>query len=259
MKRYAVLLSAVALLACFCGKGEPALKLEPLEWVEETSHYVVTVEGEVAGTSFTTVIPRTHEDKPILEIASMTEVGSESGSTRDSSWLVVRQEDLKPVHAFRTVETEGGNLWSETSYSDEEAGVQAMTPVGAKSIDLPLETRTFDNDEVTTLLRVLRLEEQEDVEMEVVVGLAGAVIPVTLTLMGDEVITVPAGVLETRRIQMGIAGQFVDLWYEQAGRRRLVRYEAPGSELVMELTEKAVPDEAGQPSELGTKPPRTGR
>jgi len=259
MKRYAVLLCSVSLLACFCGKGEPALKLETLEWNEETSHYVVTVEGEVAGTSFTTIVPRTHEDRPILEIASMTEVGSESGSTRDSSWLVVRREDLKPVHAFRTVATEGGNLWSETSYSDEEAAVQAMTPVGAKSIELPLEKRTFDNDEVTTLLRALQLDEEEDVEMEVVVGLAGAVIPVSLTLMGNEVITVPAGVFETRRIQMGIAGQFVDLWYEQAGRRRLVRYEAPGSQLVMELTETPVPNPSGEPSNAESKPPRTGR
>ena len=80
----------------------------------------------------------------------------------------------------------------------------------------------------------------EPFEFHIVVGFAGARIPASATLTGTETITVPAGTFECRRVRFAVAGQDVDIWYETAGLRRMVRYTAPVADLVMELAVSTV-------------------
>jgi hypothetical protein len=258
MKNFVLACLLLLLIAPACRKAEPGLKLAPPAWLPETLHYRVSLAGQPSGTSVQVVNPTTADATPMLELSQLTVVGDEQGSTRDSSWLLVRQAGLRPVHAFRTVQTGDDVLWSEVTYTDKLAGVQAMTPMGQKAIDLEIGPTDFDNDQLTTLLRALEVGADKDVDLGLVVGLVGSDIPVTVSLMGTETVMVPAGAIEARRLQLGIAGQVVDLWFETAGRKRMVRYEAPGSELVMELTPAPVPGETPDPGSA-EKPPRTGR
>ena len=62
--------------------------------------------------------------------------------------------------------------------------------------------------------------------------------------MTDQQIAVPAGTFDCNRVVMNIGPHVVQVWYEKAGARRMVRYEQPGTGMVMEL----LPDDSGKPA-----------
>lgn len=259
MKYFVLASLLVLLIAPACRKpAEPGLKLAPPAWQPETLRYEVTIEGEPAGTSVHVITPAEAESGPVLELSQFTTVTTEDGENRDSTWMLMRQADLKPVHAFRQIQNPDGVLWSEVTYGDTLANVQAMTPMGAREIELPTTDRDFDNDQLTTLLRALDVAPGDSVELSLVVGLIGAQIPVLVSAAGPETVVIRAGSFEARRYELTVADQAVDLWYETGGRRRMLRYHVPGSDLSLELLPAPDPAEAEAPASAD-KPPRTGR
>jgi hypothetical protein len=259
MKNSVLACLLVLLIAPACRKAaEPGLTLAPPAWQPETLRYEVTIGGEPAGFSVHIINPVDAESVPALELSQLTTVTTEDGDNRDSTWLLMRRADLKPLHAFRTIENADGTLWSEVSYGDTLASVQAMTPMGAREIELPLTDRDFDNDQLTTLLRALEIAPDDSVELSLVVGLIGAQVPVLVMSTGAETVVVRAGTFEARHIELGIAEQSVDLWYETGGRKRMLRYHVPGSDLALELLPATDPAEAEAPASAD-KPQRTGR
>ncbi|MBN2538000.1 DUF3108 domain-containing protein [candidate division WOR-3 bacterium] len=258
MKYFVFACLLLLLISPACRKAETGLRLSPPDWQPETLRYVVLSEGEPVGSAIQYISPTTTESGAMLEFTQVTATGTGDEQARDSSWLLFRADNLRPVHSFRTVTSGDNALWSEVSYSNDQAAIQAMTPMGARAIDLDITPTDFDNDQLTTLLRALEVGPQDSIKLGVVVGLVGSDIDVTVNRVGLETVTVPAGSFETRRLQLDIAGQVVDLWYETGGRRRLVRYEAPGGVMVMELAPAPAPEEAPAPPP-GDKPPRTGR
>ncbi len=262
MKKALAVVFGTALLAAFCTKEQaPGLKLSPPEWTDnEVTHYQVLVQGEPSGFHTLTLNLGKSDGIETIELTALTEVTAPTGEkTRDSSWLRMRRDNLRPICSMRALVAGAQTLGSEITYTKDKASIKAMTPMGDKSLDIPVGPTDFDNDQVTTLLRAVVLKPDEEMELKVVVGLGGTTVPVKVKTLGTDKVTVPAGEFECNKLQMSLAGQTLNIWYETAGQKRMVKYEAAGAALMMELmpepTETAEQEE--QPEQ--EKPRRTGR
>jgi|GEM_PF-1312588 len=237
MKRTLSVILGASLLITFCNKGKaPGLKLAPPEWTDnEINHYRILAQGKQIGSHILSMKLGKSDNIETIELNSWTHVKSKAGESQDSSWLVVRRDNLRPIHGFRALQTGGQNLRAEVIYKKDKASIKAKTPIGDKLLDIPIGPTYFDNDEMTTLLRALVLKTDGETKLDVVVGLGGSSAPVRLKMMGTEKLEHQAGSFECNKLQMNLAGQTINLWYEKTGMKRLVRYEAPSSGLVMEL------------------------
>ncbi|MEO0076373.1 MAG: DUF3108 domain-containing protein, partial [candidate division WOR-3 bacterium] len=124
---------------------------------------------------------------------------------------------------------------STINYTKSNASIKMSTPMGEKSLDLPITANHYDNDEVTTLLRAVDLKQNEEQEINVVSGLAGSVIPIKIKALGTEKLTVPAGEFECNKYQLNLVGRQLNLWYEKTDARRMIKYLDVASNMAMEL------------------------
>ncbi len=178
---------------------------------------------------------------PALWISSLTALQSPSGLISDSAVVVARRADLLPLRSRRAVTVSPGTARSTVVYSGGRAAISAVRPDDEKTVSLRVDRRTFDNDQLTTLLRVLSVPPDSTVELSALSGVATISIPVRVRSLPDERAVVPAGDFVCRRLRMNLLGRDVDLWYEPDGARRLVRYLDPAARLVMELLPVSLP------------------
>ncbi|MFO7639540.1 MAG: DUF3108 domain-containing protein [bacterium] len=242
MKR--ALLPVVLLLAlagCPTPEVPAGLSLDQPDWAEsEISQYSVVVDEDTVGQHIVQLHRVEFESVPALNLVIETLSGDEGTVSHDSAWVMLRLADLRPIRSSRSISNPEFTASIEVSYSRDSARVSALTPAGPESGAIPLEPLDYDNDQVTQLVRALPLEPDTALTFGVVIGIIGDKTPAELRLVGTETVTVPAGTFDCRRVQLTIAGQQVDIWYETEGLRRMVRYAAPVADLVMELTASVV-------------------
>lgn len=237
MKKLLLLCFVVTLLLVGCGEKEtPGLKLNPPDWARnETSRYEVLLAGEPSGEHVLQLDRTVFEGVEVLQLVARTRVTIPGAETTDSTWLVMHRDNLRPIRSVRSIVSGMGNLNADVLYSKDQARVMAMTTDGEQTADVPISPFDFDNEQITTLLRALPLKLNVITGFNSLVGIGGAVIPVEAVLLDTQTITVPAGEFKCNHIQVTIAGQNLELWYETDGTRRMIRYAVAASELVMEL------------------------
>lgn len=237
-----ILLPAVLILALAgCPKTGVEPRLDPPDWAKtEISQYRIVTAGDTVGDHIIQLHRVEHDGGPALSITSETMAGAAGQETHDSAWVLVWLPDLRPIHSARRISNPEMDMAFELVYGHEQVRTTALSPSGPKDLVLPVGPLDFDNEQVTTLIRALPLAPGEPFEFNVIIGAVGMKVPAELALVGIESVEVPVGAFECRRVRLTIAGQNVDIWYELAGPRRLVRYEAPVAELVMELVASVV-------------------
>lgn len=239
MKRALTITVCLILFYTFCAKKPaPGLKLKAPNWLDnEINHYQVIVEDKPAGSYELTIRLGQKNNDSTLELTALTYVKTLAGETKDSTLLILYRNNLKPFKTEKVLTTMGTTLSSEINYTKDNAAIKAKTPMGDKSVTLPVGINHYDNDEITTLLRAIDLKLNEEIELGVVVGLGGTSVPVKVKSLAFETITVPAGEFDCNKYQMSLAGRTIVVWYEKGGRKRLVKYSDPQSNMKMELME----------------------
>jgi hypothetical protein len=250
MKKLLLLCFVAALLLVGCGEKEsPGLKLDPPDWARsETSRYQVLLAGEPSGEHVLQLDRTVFGSVKVLQLVAQTRVTIPGAETTDSTWLVMHQDNLRPIRSVRSIVSGMGNLGADVLYSKSQARVIALTTDGEQTADVPISPFDFDNEQITTLLRALPLKLNVITGFNSLVGIGGAVIPVEAVLLDTQTITVPAGEFECNHIQVTIAGQNLGLWYEIGGTRRMIRYAVAASELVMELLAPVTPEPEPEPT-----------
>jgi len=232
---------AVLLAVAGCPKPAAGPELDPPEWAAtEITQLRVIAGGDTVGDHIIQLHRVEHDGVPALNIITETMAGTADHITHDSAWVLVRLPNLRPVHSARRISNPEMDMTFELVYGREQVRVTALGPDGPEGLDLPFGPLDFDNEQVTTLIRALPLEPDEPFGFNIIIGAVGMKVPAELELIGNETVEVPVGTFECRRVRLTIAGQSVDIWYELDGLRRLVRYEAPVAELVMELVASVV-------------------
>uniref|UniRef100_A0A7C6A8I8 DUF3108 domain-containing protein n=1 Tax=candidate division WOR-3 bacterium TaxID=2052148 RepID=A0A7C6A8I8_UNCW3 len=237
MKKLAMVIFSLILLCTFCAKkGGPGLKLVMPNWPDnEINQYQVLVGTEPVGSYLLGIRLGEIEEKPTIELTALTYVKSMAGETKDSTHLVLYQNNLKPIKSEKILTTMGTMLSSTINYTKDKVFIKAKTPMGEKSVDIPFGINHYDNDEITTLLRAVELKPNEEMELGAVTGLGGTSVPIKVKALAMEKLTVPAGEFECNKYQMSLAGRMIEVFYEKTGMKRMVKYSDPQSNMTMEL------------------------
>ena len=245
MKKTLFVIFSLILLGVFCAKQEaPGIRLSPPKWTDnEVNQYQVLVGGQPSGSYIMSIRLSQIGADSTIELSALTYIKVASGETRDSSWMVLRRDNLRPIKSVKVLNTHGVTLSSEVTYSRDKAAIKAKIPSGEKSVDIPIGINHFDNDEITTLLRALELKPDEEKELNTVTGLGGTSIPVKIKITGEEKLTVPAGEFECNKYQMTLAGRAIEVFYEKTGMKRMVKYHDTVANMIMELVPRGAAEE----------------
>ncbi|MEO0076646.1 MAG: hypothetical protein ABIK19_03140, partial [candidate division WOR-3 bacterium] len=158
-----ILLAVVLLLLaslCCAKKEKPGLKLIALNWADnEVCQYQVLIADQVSGTYKTIIKLAKIDEVPVIELNAITDVKSVVGEAQDIATVTFRRDNLQPISANREMTSKGTKYSSTINYTKSNASIKMSTPMGEKSLDLPITANHYDNDEVTTLLRAVDLKQ----------------------------------------------------------------------------------------------------
>ncbi|MEO0074940.1 MAG: DUF3108 domain-containing protein [candidate division WOR-3 bacterium] len=234
MKQILSVVIAISLITISCSKKQaPTLQLSPHSW-DETNKYQIYLDTALVGTH-RLIYRSLSEPEPLIELQSISEIKHATAISRDSTILLLRQHNLKPIFSSKTLLTGGALMTSEVKYNNNKATIKAHLPHGEKSIDIPINANTYDNDQITTILRAINLNSNEEKEITVVIGLSGTTIPMKIKLVGDEKVKVPAGEFECHKYLLSFLGREVYIWYEKTSAIRMIKYFDSTMKMTMEL------------------------
>jgi len=238
------------LAAMTCGRTDfqarIALEVPPIP-DGEVSHYRVLARSDAIGT-YTTLVRHDwlgDDEMPVFGIAVVMRTMTGQVPTTDSSVVLVKRTNLSPRSSFRFIRTGAALSTTAANYSDKSVAVSSYLAGEEKQRLLPVTARTFDIDELTFLGRALRFDKSKPIKIKVVNPMGpppgGGVFDAEFELKGDEMVTVPAGSFDCRKLLLRLMDEQkaalaeIELWYEKYGTGRLIKYRAEGSGLTIEL------------------------
>jgi hypothetical protein len=206
----------------------------------EATAYRIVEDGKPTGIMVVITSRDEFRDERALRIDLLARSETDSGVTTDSSVLYVTRDSMAPITTFRFVRVNGRLAFtSAANYLPDSVAVTAYTQDQQSQKMLPANRRTYDIDELTSLGRAIQFTPGRTGAIRIInpagPPFGGALIDVKVSPGGEEPIDVPAGTFDCYKLVVNLGPQQVNLWYEKAASRRMVRYEAPGSRLVMEL------------------------
>jgi hypothetical protein len=232
------------LAAMTCGRTDfqarLALEIPPIP-DGEVCNYRVLARNDSVG-SYTTLVRHDwlgDEELPVFGLMVVMRIATGKVATTDSSVVLVRRNNLLPRSSFRFIRTGAALSTTAANYSDKSVAVSSYIAGEEKQRLLPVSTRTFDIDQLTFLGRSLKFDKNKPVKITVINTMGppagGGVLDAEFTLLGDEMVTVPAGTYDCRRVMLKAMGAEIELCYEKYGTGRLVRYRAEGAGMTIEL------------------------
>lgn len=234
MKQSICIVLSVLIITLNCGKKEvPSIKLSAGNW-NEINQYRLMIDTAIVG-SYKLIYKSISEPESVIEIQAVTEIKQAASISQDSVVLLLRPNNLKPISSSKTLSTSGTIIKSEIKYHNKKASIKARLPQGEKSIDIPININTYDNDQVTTILRAIELNPNDEREINVVIGLSGTTVPLKIKLVGEDKIKVPAGEFDCNKYNLSVVGRNIDIWYEKALTKRMVKYADAQTNMIMEL------------------------
>ncbi|MFO7675726.1 MAG: DUF3108 domain-containing protein [bacterium] len=236
----------LVVLAAGCGTRDltekVSVSLPPVADGEVSTYRIVTPAGE-AGTLVTAVHHDWHEKTPVYRLTVTARTLTGAVETTDSSLVVMRQVDLRPVVSYRFIRTGGALLTTAANYGEGSIAVSTWMHTGQEHQRLlPTDVRSFDTDQLTFLGRALRPRPGRPVKLTVIEPLGpppgGNLRPGEFEALPDEEVTVPAGRFDCRKLALTVGDSRLELWYEKSGAGRLVRYSAVGTDIILELLDE---------------------
>ncbi len=218
---WAFTLLVAGILAVACSQAQPSAKLEvKVPWPDrELTQYVIT-DGKGAEVGAGELEVSKEDDRYLLRH------NYRLGAVVDAIAMRVRADDLKPLSEQRLITTDQGVTEIRTSYEGAKLSIYAKTPDGKEqsaTIDVPEDA--YDNSEALFLWRALPFQQGYKVSYTNIVA-ANALKPrVTITVVGQEKISVPAGEFEAWHLELEAAGQKQQLWYAVAAPHYLLKYD----------------------------------
>lgn len=234
--------------ACMCGKkdfGEKlSLSLPPVA-DGEFATFRVMANGDSIGTMSTLFAFDYLRDIPAYVQVIITRTRAGNVETVDSSVVYMGRNHLNPLSSFRFIRKGENLVTAAANYGEKSIAVSTYGMQGEKQRLLPFDAKTYDTDQLTLIGRALKPEPGKPARLNIASSMGppagGTVMGGEFEFLGDEVVTVPAGTFDCRRLGLTVGESQVELWYERSGTGKLVRYRSP--QVSMELLPSA-PGEA---------------
>jgi len=204
-----------------------------------TFAYRVTFQGNQIGASSHAIERATEGDKAVVRLTASTGIG---GMVQENDTLTLDAASLAPIHV-RQGGSRGGQA---SSLSLDYAGAHVLghvhvpRPDGVRdaNVDTTLAAGTLDVNQVTASLLALPLAAGGRWTVLVYDASEGGVRPLSLSVAGEDSVTVPAGTFTCWKVEM--TGEQIPFafYVTKAAPYLLVKYEFVGQPVAFELTAK---------------------
>jgi hypothetical protein len=226
--RQALLLFVAPILLLAC-TSEPDVDTSdivteiPWQSGERLEYRLVEDDGDQVGTGTLTV----------SQSGSNFELGAhfESDISDDTSKVIVRSQDLKPVSSRREIVTEDDTELIEVTYTDQGAVIKQ----GDKQSGMSVPEHSYDNDSSLWLWRTIDFKENYESAYITLITNRRSRQTVVLEVTGKESVRVPAGTFDAWRLEIRTANARQVAWIADTPRRTLVKYDNDRN-LIFELT-----------------------
>ncbi len=226
--RQALLLFVAPILLLAC-TSEPDVDTSnivteiPWQSGERLEYRLVEDDGDQVGTGTLTV----------SQSGSNFEIGAhfESDISDDTSKVIVRSQDLKPVSSRREIVTEDDTELIEVTYTDQGAVIKQ----GDKQSGMSVPEHSYDNDSSLWLWRTIDFKENYESAYITLITNRRSRQTVVLEVTGKESVRVPAGTFDAWRLEIRTANARQVAWIADTPRRTLVKYDNDRN-LIFELT-----------------------
>jgi hypothetical protein len=146
----------------------------------------------------------------------------------------VDPQTLKPLVTTEEVTGSPNNYSLTGTYADNKLAITAKTSQGDKSITIDVPADAYDNNSLLPILRGIPFSDGYAASFTNIVPANAAQVKVTLTVPGQESVTVPAGTFDTYKVVMEFnGGQPQTAWYEVASPHRLIKYDNGTTQFVL--------------------------
>jgi hypothetical protein len=239
--RILTILAALFVVLASCGRTDvgKALTIEPPPVEYEASQYALTVRGQAAGTYLMLVRRGDYDERPAFRLDLVARTGTGEAEAVDSSVVFLSRDGLVPLTTFRFLRAGTRFITTAANYKTEAVAVATYSTQGETQKLFPFGPGHYDSDQLTFLGRAFTLPEKMTREITVINPMGppfgGNYYKARVTGAGSEVVQVPAGRFECSRLTFQLPTHSIDVWYEQAGFRRVIRYEDPSSGTTIEL------------------------
>jgi hypothetical protein len=229
------------LLLAACGLSDEPLPTQDIvvsiPWTvgEETSYTILDDDDEVLGTG----VLRIDQEDGQLRLSQHYQ----NPDFDDRSSVLVDAETLKPVEGERVITGEDGVLRIEVRYSDGVAEIERIATEEGKGEErrvdrLDVPEHAYDTGASLFLWRTIPMQVDYRVAYR---SMATAVVGtsqenrVTLRVLRQETVEVPAGTFEAWRVEIrALGGVKQTAWFVADSARRLVKYDNGQNTFVLE-------------------------
>ena len=223
---FLLLVAPILILAC---TSEPDVDTQdivtgiPWQSGERLEYRLVEDDGGQVGTGTLTV----------AQSGSNFELGAhfESNISDDTSRVIVKSQDLKPVSSTREIVTEDDTELIEVTYTDQGAVIKQ----GDKQSGMSVPEHSYDNDSSLWLWRTIDFSEDYESAYVTLITNRRSRQTVVLEVTDKESVTVPAGTFDAWRLEIRTANARQVAWIADTPRRTLVKYDNDRN-LIFELT-----------------------
>lgn len=216
-----LLLSGVALACGGEAQTAPALTVTTVPWSEEEARYTLQ---DTSGNTVATAVLSIQQDGDAYLLTQYFE----TATTKDRLETRVRASDLKPIASERQVTGDQGDLRIEAQYREGILAINWSTDEDMRSRQVNISPDVYDNGASLFLWRALPFAEGYRAVYQSLNTSQVRVpqkIEVTLDVVGQEIVEVPAGTFTAWRVQITASGERHTAWYAVDGTQPLVKYD----------------------------------
>jgi len=215
------LLTIVCLALAGCCPVVTTLTISQIPWPDEevTTYIIADQDGNTIG-SVELSVEKANNTYLLIQHFELTTPELVQHIT-----VNVSAADLKPISGNQTIQTPDGVLDIITSYSGGQVSVTATLDGDEQSGVFDIPDDAYDNDEVLFLLRTIPFEVGYTTSYTNVVPAYALTPKATVTVVGEEVVTTPAGSFNCYKLEFSAAGVLQHIWYGVDEPHYFIKYD----------------------------------
>jgi hypothetical protein len=163
---------------------------------------------------------------------TITEKDAISGLDQTSE-MQIDAATLAPLGETKTIHTANSDVQLTTQYQNGKLSIQAVVNGQSKTASLDVPANPVDNDQLLMTLRALAFAQGTTASYMVIVAQNALKVDTTVTVQGQETVTVPAGDFECWRVEIAAGQTKQAAWYQVAAPNMLVQYDNGTTRMVL--------------------------
>jgi hypothetical protein len=148
--------------------------------------------------------------------------------------MMIDAATLAPLGETKTIQTASNNVQLATQYANGKLSITAVVNGKTTTASLDVPSNALDNDQFLMTLRALPFADGVTANYVAIVAQNALKIDTTVTVLGKESVTVPAGTFDTWHVQINAGQSKQDAWYQVDAPHMLVQYNNGTTRMVLQ-------------------------